>query len=300
VVAYPTLLFMMPLVAVLLALALGERTVGMLVRFSLADTREAGTGESGRRAWRALSLRVLGGLIMVVPFGVYVLSFGVRTLERRWTYTIHAAQGTDVLGGAPKAVDVARGVGTFLWSASYLLVALVLVYLVFLKSPRAGRALLALIPFVLWKAGQEPGLHAAGFVIVYAILAPYLYLFLPRERREAGARMLVWVWGGALLAGAMTAFTSSAGYANAAVGLPPPLLASGLFLAWALEAVATATPRGGTAAVLAGVPARTAATPWLALVALLGVVAVTLVFQVQFQQEGHTAADLTRRCDFGP
>jgi hypothetical protein len=255
---------------------------------------------------------VLGGLVVVVPFAVYVLSFGVHTLERGWSYTVHAAQGTDVLGGAPKAVEVARDFLVFAGSAPYVLVALVVVYVVFRRRPRWGRAALVLLPLMLWRAGQHAGLDAAGYVIAYAVLAAYLYLFLPTERREAGARLVLWVWVPALLAGAMTAFTSSAGYRNAAVGLLPALLASGLFLAWALEAVAHGAAAGDGVPLADGpeaaadrdaasaAPRRRAATPWLALIALLGVVAVTLVFQAQFQQEGRAPADLTRRCDFGP
>jgi hypothetical protein len=297
VVAYPTLLFVMPFVGVFLALALGEKAVGIVATFSTAQDTCTGGQATGKRAWRALSAWVLGGAVVVVPAALYALSFGVHALERCWSYTINAAQGADVLGGAPKAVDVARGVGGYLWSAPYLLAALVLVYLVYLRWPRAGRALLALLPLVLWRAGQEPGLDAAGFVIVYALLAPYLYLFVPEDRREAGARMLYWVLAPALLAGAMTAFTSSAGYANAAVGLLPAVLASGTFLAWALEATVRAprAPAGPDDA-----PAARSPAPWLALAALLGVVAVTLVFQVQYQQEGRAPAELTRRCDFGP
>jgi hypothetical protein len=306
VVAYPTLLFVAPFVAVFLALALGERATEMLARLSIAEARGSREGESGRRAWRAVSAWVLGGLVVVVPFAVYVLSFGVRTLERCWSYTVHAAQGTDVLGGAPKAVEVARDFFLFVWSAPYVLIALVVVYLMYLRWPRWGRAALVLVPLVLWRAGQHGGLDAAGYVIAYAVLTAYLYLFLPERRRETGAKLVLWVWLPALFAGAMTAFTSSAGYRNAAVGLLPALLSSGLFLTWALEpASGGGTGAEGTEAVrrsdaASAAPPRRATTPWLALVALLGVVAVTLVLQVQFQQEGRVAAELTRRCDFGP
>jgi hypothetical protein len=291
-IAYPTLLFVAPFIAVFLALAVGDRAVGIVERLSVAGAQEPGGVESGRRAWRAVSAWALGGLVVIAPFTAYVLSFGVRTLERCWNYTIHAAQGTDVLGGAPKAVEVARDFFLFVWSAPHVLVALVVLYLAYLRWPRWARAALVLVPLVLWRAGQSAGLDAAGYVIAYAVLAAYLYLFLPAERREAAARLVLWVWVPALLSGAMTAFTSAAGYRNAAVGLLPALLASGLFLAWALEAAGqtratTEAPRRG-------------ATPWLALVALAGVAAVTLVFQVQFQQEGRGTAELTRRCDFGP
>jgi hypothetical protein len=309
VIAYPTLLFVAPFVAVCLALALGEGAVGMLATFSVASAGEADSltagRESGRRAWRAVSAWVLGGLVVVAPFGLYVLSFGVRTLERCWEYTVHAAQGTDVLGGAPKAVGVAGDFLHFVVSAPYVLAALLAVYVLYRFRPGWGRAALVLLPLVLLRAGRHAGLDAAGYVIVYGVLAAYLYLFLPEQRRDTAARLLYWVWVPALLAGAMTAFTSSAGYRSAAVGLLPAVLASGLFLAWALEAVATraeplAAGPGSASRPDAASPTPGRSAPWLALVALLGVVAVTLAFQVQFQQEGRAPAELSRRCDFGP
>jgi hypothetical protein len=92
----------------------------------------------------------------------------------------------------------------------------------------------------------------------------------------------------------MTAFTSAAGYLNGPVGLLPALLASGLFLAWALEAVATPEQPEGAGQHPA------ARAPWLALAVLIAVLAVTVVFQFQFQQRELPYAELTRRCDFGP
>ncbi len=175
---------------------------------------------------------------MLLPFGVLLLSFGVANLQRCWSYTMGVAQSLNQLGGAAKAVEVAQGFQRFLWSRPYLVVAALVIALVYTRWPRVGRALLALLPFALWLAGQRRVLDAAGFVIVYAFLAPYLYLFVPQERREAGAKLLYWVWAPAVIAGAMTAFTSAAGYVNSPVGLLPALIASGVFLAWALEAVA--------------------------------------------------------------
>src|SRR5450759_1786419 len=92
----------------------------------------------------------------------------------------------------------------------------------------------------------------------------------------AGAKLLIWIWAPAMIAGAMTAYTSAAGYVNSAVGLAPALIASGLFLAWALEAVGRPTvPAPGSSAPLlrpgdgeAGLPSApssSAGVPWLAL-----------------------------------
>jgi len=97
-----------------------------------------------------------------------------------------------------------------------------------------------------------------------------------------------------MIAGAMTAFTSAAGYANAPVGLLPGLMASGVFLAWSLEAVAGTTAHDGPEEPGA------ARQPWLALAVLIAVVGVTIVFQFQFQQRDVAYSSLTRRCDFGP
>ena len=116
-------------------------------------------------------------------------------------------------------------------------------------------------------------LDAAGFVIVYAFLAPYLYLFVPRERREVGARLLFWVWAPAIIAGAMTAFTSAAGYLNGAVGFLPALMVSGLFLALgargrgaAVSVEDVAEPTAESFALQAPVGG---ACPWLALAVLV-------------------------------
>ena len=133
-----------------------------------------------------------------------------------------------------------RGFWDFVTSQPYLIVAALVVYLVYRRWPRLGRALLVAVPLALWVAGQRPLLQVSGFVQIYAFLTPYLYLFIPRQKREAGAKLLIWIWAPAVIAGAMTAYTSAAGYVSSAVGLAPALIVGGLFLAWALEAVSTA------------------------------------------------------------
>jgi hypothetical protein len=131
-------------------------------------------------------------------------------------------------------------------------------------------------------AGQRPLLQASGFVQIYAFLTPYLYLFIPREKREPGAKLLVWVWAPAIIAGVMTAYTSAAGYVSSAVGLAPALMVGGLFLAWALEAVARNR------------------VPWLALAALVAIAAVTVSFNFQYQSRDVPYTQLTSRFESGP
>jgi hypothetical protein len=293
IVAYPTLLFVAPFFAVFLVVALGRRSVGMVADFAFAHPPDPEGPPTGRRAWRALSLWALGGVAVLLPVSLLILSFGIENLQRCWAFTMDVARNLDELGGAAKAYEVALGFWRFYWSRPYLIVAALLILIVFTRWRTPGRLLLAGLPVALWLAGQGSTLGTAGFVLVYAALAPYLFLFVPRARREAGAKLLLWVWAPAMIAGAMTAFTSADGYLSAPVGFTPALLASGLFLAWSLEAVTS--PRTATE----GAPSRTR-LPWVALVALVAVVGVLVAFQLQFQQGGVPYGRLTSRFASGP
>lgn len=293
VVAYPTLLFIVPFCAVFLAFALGRRAVGMVADFAFAHPPDPEGPPTGHPAWRALSFWVLGGVAVLAPVSLLILSFGLKNLQRCWAFTMEVARSLDQLGGAAKAYEVAQGFWRFYWSRPYLIVAALLIFIVYRRWPMPGRLLLATLPLALWLAGQRSMLDAAGFVLVYAALAPYLFLFVPRARREVGAKLLLWVWAPAMIAGAMTAFTSAAGYLNAPVGFTAALMVSGVFLAWALEAVASPEPVACSAA-------SSGRLPWLALVVLVAVVGVTVVFQFQFQQQDVPYRELTSRFDAGP
>ena len=120
----------------------------------------------------------------------------------------------------------------------------------------------------------------SGFVQIYALLTPYLYLFIPHERREPGAKLLVWIWAPAIIVGVMTAYTSAAGYVSSAVGFAPAMIVGGLFLAWSLEAVTKDR------------------IPWLALAALVAIAAVTVSFNFQYQSRDIPYAQLTSRFDW--
>ena len=293
IVAYPTLLFVAPFFAVFLALALGRRAVGMVADLAFVHPPDPDGPATGRRAWRALSFWALGGVAVLAPLSVLMLSFGVKNLQRCWAFTMDVARDLDQLGGAVKAYEVALGFWRFYWSRPYLIAAALLIFIVYRRWPLPGRALLVMLPAALWLAGQRSVLDAAGFVLVYAVLAPYLFLFVPRARREAGAKLLLWIWAPAMVAGAMTAFTSADGYVSASVGLTPAILVSGLFLAWSLEAV---TPPGSATE---GAPSRSG-VPWVTLVALVAVLGVLVAFQFQFQQGRAPSGRLTSRFASGP
>jgi len=311
VAAYPSLLFIVPFYAVFLAFAHGRRAAAMVAEGAFVHPPDPEGPPTGASAWRTLSAWVLGGALVLVPLGLVMLSFGPRNLVRSWQFTMSGARVLHQLGGASKALVVAQGFWHWItWRPDFVVAAL-LAYLVFRHWPRVGRALLAALPVALWLAAQRATLGASGYVQIYALMTPYLYLFIPRERRETGAKLLIWIWAPAMIAGAMTAYTSAAGYANSAVGLAPALIVSGLFLAWALEAVGrpTASAPGPSAppfrlgdggAGLLPAPSSSAGVPWLALAVLIAIVGVTVTLNFQFQQRDVAHGELTSRFDSGP
>ena len=318
VVAYPSLLALVPFFAILFAFAHGRRVAAAVAEGALVHVADPPGQPTGLAAWRTLRMWVLGGLLVLVPIGLIALSFGLENLQRSWQKQMAGAHTINQLGGSAKALDVAQGVERFIWSFPYLVIAALLIYLMYRRWPRVGRTLLALVPFGLWLAGQRDSMAASGYVLIFCLLAPYLYLFIPSDRREIGARLLIAVWVPSLLAGAMTAYTSSFGYVNAAVGLSAGVMVSGLFLAQALAATGRgpteaayitqvarldgsgARPDGRVAYGASGDRPAGGKRPWLALVVLAAIVAVTVSFQFQFQQRGIPYGELTSRFSSGP
>jgi hypothetical protein len=311
VAAYPSLLFIVPFYAVFFVFAQGRRAAAMVAEGAFVHPPDPEGPPTGPRAWRALSAWVLGGVLVLVPLGLVMLSFGPRNLARSWQFTMSGARELHQLGGASKALEVAQGFWGWVTWRPDLIVAALLAYLVFRRRPRMGRALLAALPVALWLAAQRGMLGASGYVQVYALMAPLLYLFIPREGRATGARLLIWIWAPAMIAGTMTAYTSAAGDVNSAVGLAPALIVSGLFLAWALEAVGRPTSSAPGPSALpfrpgdggAGLPSAlsgSAGVPWLALAVLIAIVGVTVTLNIQFQQRDVAYGELTSRFDSGP
>ncbi len=282
VIAYPTLLFIVPFLPVFLAFALGRRSVAMVAEGAFAHPPDPEGPPTGRAAWLVVSAWALGLSLILIPAGFLLSAFGVDNLVQCWRYTLVIGRELGQMGGASKAYQVVAGFLGFVWSRPYLLGAAVAAYLIYRWSPSAGRTLLCAVPVGLWFAGSQPGLGTAGFVLTYAALAPYFLLFVPKERRALGARVLIWVWLPTLLTGAMAAYTSSLGYVHASMGVFPGALASALFVAWALETVKPAGAR----------------VPWLAIGVLMSILAVSVSFQ--FRQQAQFAAHTTERFSEGP
>jgi hypothetical protein len=284
-VAYPTILLMTPFVAVLLAFSLGERTVLLLARSAAPLPSTTALTASGRRAWRLVSAWVLGGTLVVAPLAATVFAIaGATNLRRCWDYTISLARQLDQLGGTAKAGEITVAFGSLLLDQWYVVLAALAALGVLRVRPRTGRWLLLLTPVAVWVTGTTSGLGVAGAVIVYALSAPYLYLFIPARRRQDGARLLVGVWAPAVVIGTMTAYTSADGLVRAAVGLLAGAVVSGLFLAWGLQPLGRG--RHGVS--------------WVAAGGLAAVVVATLAFQVQFLPGDVSATALAARMQDGP
>lgn len=283
-VAYPTVLLLTPFIGVLLAFSVGERLVPAPARGIAREVSGERRPASGLRAWRVLSAWSLGGALVVTPVvALVVLLAGAANLRRSWDYTIALARHLDQLGGTSKAGEVALSFLTLLADQWYVVVAALGALAVLRLRPSAGPWLLLLTPPAVWLTGTTSESGVAGAVIMYGLAAPYLWLFVPQDRREAGARLLLCVWAPAVLVGAMTAYTSADGFVRAAVGLLSALVASGLFLAWGLE------PLGSRVR-----------TSWLPAACLAAVVVAALAFQVQFQAGGARWSQLRERMADGP
>jgi hypothetical protein len=266
VVAYPTFLFVLPFYAVFLAFAFGQRVVARIARDPEARPPDEAGAATGRAAWLHVSAWALGAGACLAVVSALLLSFGLSTLSRCWDYTLSVGRDMGQLGGATKAYTVFSGLWDFAWSHPELIVVALIVLMIHRRWPTVGRVLLLLaVPIAVWLAGREPGIGTPGFVLMYAALAPYVYLFVPLERRADGARLLIWIWAPALLAGIVAAYTSSLGFVHASVGLFPATLCTGLFLGWSLEPVRVFGSR----------------TPWLAGAALVAVLGVAVGFQYQ-------------------
>jgi hypothetical protein len=307
VVAYPSLGAVIPVWAAFFVVAQRRRVVSWLMH----DASRSAPGEvvtvPWGTVWRRLGFWALGGALVLASVAVVLAILGLDNLAASTRSTLSSSGYLHQLGGTDKVRAVVDDLWYLVKLRALPIVALLLVYFVFARRPRLGRGLLAALPLVLWISAQKGVLEASGYVIVYALLVPYLYLFVPRERRETGARLLLWVWPPAVVAGVVTAYSSSFGYVNAALGLTPALFAGGLFLAWALEAVVAAPAsvgeRGDDAAradEAVGRAPRGERRPWFALATLAVVLAVTIAFQFQFQQFDRSYRELTSRVDSGP
>lgn len=181
--------------------------------------------------WRSLVRYGMGGMAIAAGFLIlfYVVGFS-HVLE---SYRNTAATGI-FGGGLAKIVTNVKAVWSSYQGKLILLVGLIAALSLKTRRPaRAGLLLLAL-PFVPLSITGFPGfLQSAGYISYYALLAPYVYLFV-REESEAG-RLLWLVWLPGFVAGALVAYTSSNGYLALSVGFFPGALVTSVLFYMALK-----------------------------------------------------------------
>jgi hypothetical protein len=284
--AFPTLWIMPVVYAAALALTL---------RLQRRDGSLPGVAPGRAPTLRALGAYCGGAAVVLLAEAGVLLAFGWANLHYSFSYSYAGAQSIGQAGGWPKFVKVFGELVRYFWGRPYFLAAGLALYLVLRRWPHLARSLLILLPLPLYVAGHYYFLQEGGFAIVFVFLAPYLYLFLPPERRAAGRLLLLWAVAPALLAGIVTAWTSADGYQHAAVGLFPGFMASGAFLVWA---VADGW-RGVGGEVRALARAGTYATPAVAVV-LVAMIGILIGYQFQFIARFEPYSSLTAWVSSGP
>lgn len=282
--AFPTLWVMVPVFAACLWLSV-RMAAGGEDRPEKASRRPAVLSVAAYCGAAALVLAVEVSL---------VLSYGWSNVERSLSLSLQGARGLGQVGGWPKLVRVLEGFWRLLWSRPYFLVGALVLYLIYRRWPRLGRALLLALPPALFLGGERDLLKAAGFVIVVALITPWLSLFLPRARRRVATALLLWAVVPAILAGVLTGWTSAEGYPHAAIGMMPALMAAGVFVVWVFEGTWSGRPASASASRSSGM---SAALTCLALAALVG---ITIVYQFQYIARFVPYSQLTVWMDSGP
>jgi hypothetical protein len=261
--AYPTLVVVLPVTAVCLALV-----------------------TSGQRR-RALSAWAAGALAALAGEALLLASFGVGNVLRCLRYQRADWSRLNAGGGSAKLWGVFHGVLAHLTLFPLILVCALAVLLAYRRWPLA-RLALVLAPLALLPFGEQIVSGGDGFAVVYGLVAPFFFLFVAAERRRQATRLLVWGYLPSLAAGLVTGYTSASGWLQMDVGLLPAVVISGVMLALAL------TPRRGERAVLRR------ALPVGALLALAGILAVTVVYEYQFLPRAVPYAKLTVTMHGGP
>ena len=261
--AYPTLIVVLPVAAVCLVLV-----------------------ASGRRR-RALRAWAAGALATLAAETVLLASFGVGNVLRCVRYQRADWSRLNSGGGPDKLWHVVSGATGHIALFPLIVVGALAVWLAYRRWPLA-RLLLVLAPLALLPFGEQLVSGADGFAVVYGLAAPYFFLFVATERREQAARLLAWGYLPALAAALVTGYSSAGGWLAMDVGLLPAVVLSGVMLALALS------PRSGERADLRRV------LPVAALLALTGILAVTVVYEYQFLPRAVPYAKLTVTLHGGP
>lgn len=199
----------------------------------------------------------MGAALVFAPLAVLLLQAGLGPLRDTLAFTQAwgATYGSHHLGGAAK-LAIIRSQIPELGSTVAIGVALSFALLALgRRAPRLGvlcAPLLALVPFL---GLPRDNVAAMRFVIVFGLLAP-VFAWALRERTFVRT-LFVLGWLPALVAGMITAWSSTNGLLNLAIGfLPAALISSALIVMWASErAAASGSARATSLAVLTPVVA---------------------------------------------
>ena len=263
VFAYPTLVVALPVTAVCLA-------------WSVPDRRG-----------RALRAWALGAGATLAAEALLLVGFGVGNLLRCLHYQLAGWSEVNAASGLAKLRDIVTGVVGHVQLYPLVVVAGLCVWLAYRRWPAARLALvltaLALLPF-----GEQLVSGADGFGVIYGLAAPFFYLFVPAERRDLATRLLVWGYLPALVAGLVSGYSSANGWLQMDVGLLPAMVMSGVLLALALA------PAAGDGRRVRRL------LPGLTLVCLVGILAVTVLYQYQFLPRAVPYSQMTATVHGGP
>ena len=262
---------------------------------------------TGAGRLRALAAWAAGALVTGVAFAAVLAGFGVSNVVRCVRFQLRDARRVGQGGGFTKIHLVVSGPIRLITSRPYILVIALFIWLIYQRRPGMRRLLLLFLPLALLAGGERDILRSAGFAIMYGLLAPYLYLFVGRERRAVATKLLVWGFVPAAAAGLVTGYTSAAGYPNCAVGLISGMFVSAALFVFVLEPRpprpeprSPQPERQGPTLVARSLAALDRLTPDVTMVALAAIIAVTVIFQFQYLPRFVPYSQTTKRMDFGP
>ena len=192
---------------------------------------------------RDLLVFVLGAAIVALPFAGLLLHVGLNPLRETFDFTRAwgAAFGSEHLGGVGK-LRLLRSQLPLLSLALVLAPVLSAILLVLGRlTPAAAVALAPLLAVPAFISRLPDYVASMGFVIVFGLLAPGFCWALWNRPFVRALFLLGWL--PSLAAGMTTAWSSSNGMVNAAIGLLPACLISNVVIVlWASE---RANVRGG-------------------------------------------------------
>lgn len=178
------------------------------------------------KPWRDWSRYIAGGLIIAAGLLVVFLTSGI-------SHVLASYNNTNAIGifggGLTKFAATAKNVWALYQGKAVLLIGLIAALTLKNRRPIRAGLLLLVLPLLPLSITGFPGfLQSAGYISYYALLAPYLYLFILEE--HAAGRLLWLVWLPGFVAGALVSYTSSNGYLALSIGFFPGALVTSIFL----------------------------------------------------------------------